>query len=192
MANVQPETQKKMMRREYRVRLVTTSLIFVSVALVVAIVFLIPSLVLSQSRKNTTVQQLETFKGFAELQETNESFEELRIANEKITLLSLGGGGVSVEDILDTIAYVKPTAISVSGISMSQRVVEDVLEQSVTLSGVADTRTDLLSFVELLEKEELFSNVDLPISNLAKEREISFSLSFLITSVLGSASVTCW
>lgn len=44
------------------------------------------------------------------------------------------------------------------------------------LSGTADTRDDLLAFHEKLKKESCFSDINLPLSNLLTQKNVSFQM----------------
>ncbi len=47
---------------------------------------------------------------------------------------------------------------------------------SVVISGIAKKRDDLLFFVDALEKSKTFSAVDLPVSSLAQQEKVNFSI----------------
>lgn len=65
------------------------------------------------------------------------------------------------------------------GISLVSISFEDVLLQ---VSGRADTRDHLLMFQEKFQKSECFSDVSLPLSQLAKKEEIDFEISASINA----------
>lgn len=49
-------------------------------------------------------------------------------------------------------------------------------ESILVLEGIAATRSSLINFAKTLKSEPLFQSVDLPISNLARESDIKFTL----------------
>ena len=51
---------------------------------------------------------------------------------------------------------------------------------SVKVDGLAETRNDLASFRDILLQNDSISDVVLPISNLAKERDIEFALAIVL------------
>jgi len=53
-------------------------------------------------------------------------------------------------------------------------------DYSVLLTGKAKSRDDLITFKENLEKEECFSNVNLPLSNLVAQKDVEFQIDFSI------------
>ena len=46
---------------------------------------------------------------------------------------------------------------------------------TVAVSGISYNREALVSFVKSLEASKVFKNVDLPISNFTKDRDIKFT-----------------
>ena len=60
---------------------------------------------------------------------------------------------------------------------------EEGVLNTITLIGVADTRTALANFRDALENHPRYSNVELPISNLAKESNITFTLSLTVNEI---------
>ena len=89
-------------------------------------------------------------------------------------------GGV----IAELVSYASP-GIYISNISVA-RISEGGL--SLTVKGEASTRSQLLGFVEALKDDPRFSNVNLPIGVLARERNIEFNLSFQATSLEPASS----
>lgn len=53
---------------------------------------------------------------------------------------------------------------------------------AVLLSGIAQKRDELIAFRDKLEKEDCFSEVDLPLSNLVMKENIDFRINFNIKS----------
>ena len=54
---------------------------------------------------------------------------------------------------------------------------------TVSVQGNATTRTTLATFSNALESDEWFGSVELPISNLAKDRDISFSMTITVAPI---------
>lgn len=64
-----------------------------------------------------------------------------------------------------------------SGVAVSGIVTKDY---NVSLSGTADSREDLLSFKDNLDKSSCFSQIDLPLSNLVSQDNIAFQMDLKI------------
>jgi Tfp pilus assembly protein PilN len=86
----------------------------------------------------------------------------LKDANSQKTLIS----------IMDLIGERITPGISISNISLKR-----TDTGSITLAGTAATRDALVTFSKSLQGEPSFSGISLPISSLAKSRDISFSIS---------------
>jgi hypothetical protein len=65
----------------------------------------------------------------------------------------------------------------ISGISLSSISLKRTDTGSIVLAGTAATRDALVAFSKSLQAESSFSGVSLPISSLAKSKDISFSIS---------------
>ena len=78
----------------------------------------------------------------------------------------------SVPEDLKKIIDLIPPGVSVNGISFAR---QNVSEQGrVSLSGKANTREDLASFIGILNDSDIFSKVDSPVSNILKKNNIDF------------------
>lgn len=53
---------------------------------------------------------------------------------------------------------------------------ESAIKATLSLRGMATTRGALLSFIESLKTEPLFTAIDSPVSNLIRDREVAFSI----------------
>jgi hypothetical protein len=52
----------------------------------------------------------------------------------------------------------------------------------ITLDGIAADRENLISWKGKLEKEECFSNIDLPLSDLVNKNNLEFEINFTLNS----------
>jgi Tfp pilus assembly protein PilN len=73
--------------------------------------------------------------------------------------------------------FFKLNELVFSGITVTSLHTSDY---SIVISGDSDTRDDLILFKEKLEKEDCFSNVNLPLSNLVDKNNIKFQIDFNI------------
>lgn len=71
--------------------------------------------------------------------------------------------------------FVKLSQLISTGIEIDSFSTNDF---SVTLAGTADTRDNLITFKDDLEKEKCFSGVDLPLSNLVDKTNVDFQIVF--------------
>jgi len=172
MRNLLPEEHRKRIRNEYHIRATIIALILLLIVALVGMALLIPSYFLSQSKKNSVREQAVLIERSIELTESRTSFALLRETQSRLKLLSQAQGQVSSIEILTEILSEKG-----SGIRLSDITIDGVSPSAtVSLSGSADRRDDLLSLKEALERNDRFSSISLPISDLAKSTDIHFTL----------------
>lgn len=71
--------------------------------------------------------------------------------------------------------FVKLSQLALSGITIKSIKTQDY---QMTISGTADTRDNLLSFKDNLDKEDCFSDVNLPLSSLVNKTDVDFQIIF--------------
>ena len=69
----------------------------------------------------------------------------------------------------------RPSDVRITSLSFTPSIGS---KSTMAVKGVADTRSGLVLFTELLEDDELFETVELPVRDLAKSTDISFTISF--------------
>lgn len=74
--------------------------------------------------------------------------------------------------ILEEMSKIMPNGAYLTNFSYNKN------NNTISLIGWADERKDVLSVEKLLEENPLFEQVNSPLSNLLKQREINFSFSF--------------
>lgn len=58
----------------------------------------------------------------------------------------------------------------------------DINENMITITGIADTRDNLLNFKNSLERCELITNITLPLNTLLKKQDINFTITADLTT----------
>ena len=100
----------------------------------------------------------------------------MKETQQKLEILSSEREQASLRTVFDTAINYKPSTIILTGL-VYQKESED--KATFTISGVADSREDLLVFSVNLERDVLFDDVELPVSNLAKDKDIKFTLTIV-------------
>lgn len=175
MINLLPLEEKKKIHRDYVLRLFTVVLNIISASALIGIVTLFPSYFISDLEKRAAVDQAELVR------ETNDDGEEnvalvLKEAQQKLEILSPEYEKVSIRTIFDTTISYKPSTVALTGLIYQK---DDKGNIKIIINGVADRRDDLLMFSQDLKKDALFDDVELPVSNLAKDRNIKFTLTVI-------------
>lgn len=175
MINLIPSEAKKHLLREYWVRTVTVWFFLWASALFLGVVLLAPSYVLINLQ----------VKAYAETAETanakNENFEaiakELERSSKTAVALSENFSGTALSDYLALLKSFESRAVEVTKISLSR---EGEGIAPIALTGIAADRQALAAFRNRMLEHEEIESVDLPISNLAKDKEIPFELTITL------------
>lgn len=179
MRNLLPEQNKKIIRREYFMRVLSIAFIFLFLTALLSSTFLLPAFFLSIEKEKSVRESAEIVSKSVKFREQNSTDFLLEEAERKLELLSSKNGGILVQDIVMKIVDEKPYGVSIYGISYME-LTEG--RSRITLTGVAGEREDMLSFRKYLERDGLFSSVRLPVSNFAKDKDIKFSIEIEIES----------
>ncbi|MFA7216574.1 MAG: PilN domain-containing protein [Candidatus Paceibacterota bacterium] len=174
MFNLIPKSAKKIISKDYKIRrwvVVLTFVIFVQLSLMV---FLLPSLVLSYFKDKDLSEEVQSAK---ESVLSKDAAAISKVITSTNTSLDLYENLFSYPQVVPQINKI----ISYKNQSLK---FTDFLYQStgtstslITVRGIASTRDSLVLLVRNLEESGVFYNVDLPVSNLAKDRNIDFSVS---------------
>ena len=180
MSNNLTEEYKKGIHKEYLLRYFVVLAMFLLIVGVVAVLLLIPVFVSGRVAKVSVEEQLEQFQSEA-IDDANET--ELSRTTEILDIFSGEREIGSLENILEAIIEARPSGVTLTSLTFKEvvRADQDTDEvrqlYTVTVSGMARTRNALIGFEESLDSKKHFSNVQLPVSNLARDRDIPYSLS---------------
>ncbi len=178
MINVLPQTEKKALKKEYRLRLVTVCFIFITILGILSSVSLVPSYVVSKNKEMI----LENKLTFLNKVNPDVSLTDLDLYISKInsTLLLLSNSNpkrIVSEDVILPLLAVKPSGIVITQILYGERTDGSA---SLDVRGVAPDRVALQNFKSILESNKKFTTVDLPISNFVKRSNIDFNITITI------------
>jgi len=178
MINILPKKEKDNLKHEYLTRLIIVILIFISTLCIITSLILIPSYQYSISKEKTAEANLELFNKNNPQININELNDEISATNERLSFLISKKPQYSIVDsIIETLLSVRTSGISFNHISYSNN--ENGIAP-INIMGVARDRTSLHDFNNALSKNELFSSVDLPISNFVKPNNINYNLSLFL------------
>ncbi len=161
---------------EHRRRVAVIVMLLLMFSVVVAMLFIIPSFIVVWSGAGDFDDQLEATKTLVDLQRKQGGGSEIVELSERSVLLEGALVRRTATSILQDIAPRIPEGISVRQFSYSLRD-KDV---SVSVLGTASTRAALIAFGDALRQSPLFSRVDVPVSSLAKNENIDFTLTLLL------------
>ncbi len=171
MINLIPPTAQRDVKREYWIRVITVWLCMLGVASAIAIVLYIPTYVLIQSQLVSYTQEFEQIN--TESQAFKEARTQLTQSNTIARALGVKNRIPSFTTIMKDLYAVPVEGIELYGFEFATA--ESALSQ-IRISGNAVTRADLTAFTQQLDADTRFSDVDLPLSQLAEDRDIAFTV----------------
>jgi microsomal dipeptidase-like Zn-dependent dipeptidase len=171
MINLIPPTAQKEVKREYWIRVATVWMTLMGVALAAAVVLYIPTYVLIQSQLVSYTEEFEQIH--TENQAFTEAKKVLTRSNEIATALGARSTLPSYTAVIDHLENNAGEGIVLLGYDFIAD--EDTLSK-IEVAGTAATRAALTEFSQILQEDEYFSEVDLPLAQLAQDRNIAFTL----------------
>ena len=155
----------------------TVWLLLLAVAATVIGLMLFPAYVLVTSQVN--VSEVEADVARARVGEHDTTNKVLDAASDEARQIVAQAAEPELTTVLETIESLIPSGVEASAYALSRSGSEVA---PVLVRGTASSRTVLATFRDALQAHPLIAKVDLPISNFAKERDISFSVTLTISS----------
>ena len=178
MLNLLPKKYKEQVRAEYIRRFIITSafvLSFVTVSFGVAI---FPTYLDVKLKKEAVEADLANVKSSSLAKDKNAVTGTIKDLETKIKVISLVSGERAT-DFISKASDLKTKGISIQNISYVKK--DDSLKE-VVVSGVAQGRADAVAFSKKVKSSGWIVVSDIPLSNLASERNIPFSITLTSTS----------
>lgn len=137
-----------------------------------SVAMLVPSYMISLARKTEVLSEFSTLKKSIDSKKNSDTESFISDAGQKIKTSLESVNDAYMSDVIREVLNNKTSDISINDISL----VKNSKNLTVNISGIALTREGLLGFVKKLRSADQFKDVDLPVSNLAKYKDISFTL----------------
>lgn len=178
MINLIPPSAKTRIRTEYRVRALALWLFVLAAVAGIFAVALLPAQVLITAQSGDYfINNVEDTSSSTEVVST---MQLLSAANEEARLIveqAVTPTFLPIADVVNVAA--SRDRVSITGLGF-ERVTGAIAP--VRVSGVAPDRTSLAAFRDALVADPRIEQVELPISNFAKNRDIEFTLSLILSS----------
>lgn len=174
-----PETEIRVLRREYRIRLFVILLFFLSIALLIGIISLIPSFAVSRTEESKIVEQVEKMKKERIAKGVSKIDKELTQIQSIVTRVLVKKDYIPFSENVEKIGKYRTKGLFIKSFDLSY----DDASASTTkayIQGSSLTREALIQFKKNIESDGSFKNIELPISDLAKNKNITFSMRFNI------------
>jgi hypothetical protein len=171
-----PPKTVKVLKTEYRIRFFIVFLFFISLAILIASVFLFPSYLISSLAEKSAAANAQSAE-IGTATDTTYITTGLSSAGSLITAISSSVSS-ALSPVILRIAALRPKGISITSFDVSYA---DSNHSTVIIQGMADTRGDLVTFRNILEGDQVFAGVEVPISDLAPASHIQFSMQMSVT-----------
>ena len=173
MFNLLPNQSKKIILKDYLVR--RYSIIFMIIVFVQVwfVVLLLPSLVTSYFKEKDLSYQVELIKESDVSKDASVISDLIISTNTKLSFYENDFSYPQIIPILENLLSYKSSLVKFTDFMYEA---SSNSSAKISIRGNASTRDSLVSFVQKIEESGLFKEVDLPISNLAKDRNIDFAI----------------
>ena len=167
MFNLLLTDDKKVIYREYYLRLFSVVFLVIFCIMVAASVFLLPSYIWLRITETDVAQKNVTLPG---VEQDKQLVATLTALKAKVDGLRTAES-VSLRDMIEGVIAARGSGIRIE--AMDYSVVDNKIV--IRIAGVSSTRERLVAFSKTLGKDPLFSTVDVPVSNFVKDSNIEFS-----------------
>lgn len=165
-----PQEQRDFLLKQYHMRLGIVTLFLFSGLVFIALILLVPSYFLAKGERNEILQERKTIEQSIDAESDQDIERALSELNNNISILNTPDQEPS--SLISFIIENKSKSIHLNAFLYKYSPEESTL----SVSGRADSRKELLAFSKKLQSNSEFKEVDLPISNLAKDSNIPFTI----------------
>lgn len=174
-----PQEEIQRLKHEYKVRFLIILIFFVSCGIILGIFSLTPSSLLSYSQEmqvQDRTDALQKSRKASGIDQTEKDLVQTQLIAERI---SADKNKITYFDTIQKIALHRTPQVLIS----SFEITHDHATSSpyfAVIQGKSMTREALVAFKTALENDASFTSVDLPLSDLAKSKDVSFALKLTI------------
>ncbi len=179
MFNLLPENLKDKIKSEYRARRFIIILFFIISLQATFLVFLFPSWFISFSREKTSISRSDQANAYFAILDSTNVVSLVKSINTRLRIIDNELSYVKATPYINVVISEKPSSLKINKLSF---IATSATSSTLFIGGNSVSRESLVLFVKSLQDSKMFNTVDLPISNLAKDKNIDFTvnLSFQI------------
>jgi hypothetical protein len=177
MINLLPPHARKKVQVEYWVRVFSVWVALMGLACIIIGLMLIPSLILVQSQLNLYDNEYQNASAQNSVYTSLE--ESVNLANTVSMQLMSSNSEAVFSKLLFEVEKIARRTVVLDSIAFTS---EEAPVESIQLSGEAPSRSLLVQFRDDLEESPLFKSVELPLSNLAKDKDVPFNITIIISN----------
>jgi len=175
MINLIPTAVRKAVIKEYWLRVLSVFLFIISVVAVGVTFLFLPAYVLVSTQVDVYAQS--AAQAAERVADFDVSAKTLTDANQLAQKILEQKKVENFSTIMELTQSLQPAGITLSDMDLDRSEGGSV---SVKIGGLANTRNELAAFRDMLLQHESIADVILPISNLAQERDIKFTLALVL------------
>lgn len=180
MINLIPIEQKKEIERDFRSRSLIASLMMLAFLIFISLIAMLPAFIMSLEKKISVNKKLEMQKNEVMPEIDQKAQVEIKELDSRIALLEKARKNKYVfsEQVINEILSKKTPGVKINRIFYEN---DSLGGKRISISGLAQNREQLLLFRRALESDSSFRDINLPISNFVKGRDIEFNLNLIST-----------
>lgn len=193
MLNLLPNNQKQEIIKEYKLRRFAVVILLLSALGIVCLLLVIPSYVLSNIKESEVSSQIDSLSKNLAAQNTSALESQVAVAEKKLVLLNQKETVTTASSFIKEVVNTREKAVSISALrytnlngevaASSKKTAQPVVGSfTLEVGGVAGDREQLVDFANRLRTISGVDSVDLPLSSLAQDQNIIFTLT--ITGIL--------
>ena len=168
MINLIPPTARRSVAREYWLRTISIWLLLLGTGCLIVAVLLFPTYILIRMQVSLIDTNLTALSD--KIATFDVSSAELTLANTRARTLTSVASTTPFSTYMSSVNQLAGGEIQITQIVFSRQ----ASDGKIKVSGIAKTRQALAQFRDRLEADQAFADVNLPISNLIKERDLLF------------------
>lgn len=178
--NLLPNKEKEDLKKGLKLRSLILTSFLLAASFLIGFVMLLPSYFLALG--NFSKVTPENYLSRAKNENSAENILNLpQEIDSKLKFLQLNNDSKSAVDSIFQIIKYLPAGVELDSISFTRNEsYKDKKGIVILISGIALDRDALVSFSTLLKESKLFSSVDVPVSNLTREKNLPFSMNIFI------------
>jgi hypothetical protein len=176
MFNLLPRELKDAIIKEYKLRRLTLLLVFAICVEASFLIFLFPTWLVSSYREREVTARADEMR--SEFDPTaSPQTGAVKAINAKLNIIDSALEYPKLLPFVDLVISKKTSAISIDEFTYDSTASSTA---HMSVQGVSETREALVAFQKRLADSNAFASVDLPISNLAKDKNIEFTIELAI------------
>jgi hypothetical protein len=171
MINLIPFDAQKQVVREYWVRVVSVGMFLLGSGFLIVALLNAPVYVLVRSQLSSYLSE------YNEASNQSDSFKaaqaQISQTNDMALLLSKSSASTPFSSVMSKLESLTGNEITIDSYKFTRK---NALIDSIEITGMARSRVALSKFKDDLQNDKEFQKVDLPLSNLAKDKDIPFTI----------------